>query len=82
MDIRGNGAIAVTMRLIDIAAGRSLYSSTPVYRHVAEWIDGLRRDDGGYYGCQQHGRGERYCLGSPSQYIPLCLHLGGLVIDP
>jgi hypothetical protein len=81
VNIRANGAVAVTLRLLDIATGDPAYTTTPVYRHVASWVDGLRRDDGGYYGCQEHGRGARYCLGSPSQYIPLCWHIGGLVID-
>jgi hypothetical protein len=78
VNIRGNGAIAITMRLIDLAAGTTIYTGSDVYRHVTAWIDGQRRDDGAYYGCREHKLGRRYCLGSPAQYVPLCWLIGGL----
>lgn len=78
VNVRGNGAVAIAMRVLDGAAGEQVYTQTEIYRHVSGWMDGLRRDDGAYYGAREHGEGRRFDLGSPAQYLPLCWMLGGL----
>jgi hypothetical protein len=75
--VRGNAAEAITLRLIDRAAGKIIYTDSPTYRHVTAWIEGQRMPDGAYFGCREHNQGRRYCLGSPAQYLPLCWLIGG-----
>jgi hypothetical protein len=82
VNIRANGAIAITLRLVDIAAQRSIYGESAVYQNVTRWMEGQRRGDGAYYGCREHRQGRRFCLGSPAQYLPLCWMIGGLAIEP
>jgi hypothetical protein len=78
VNVRGNGAVAITLRLFDQVARKPVYTQGKVYRHVAAWFDSQRREDGAYYGARQHGRGRRFGLGSPDQYLPLSWLIGGL----
>lgn len=77
VDVRANGALAVTMRLFDLAAGEQVYTGTDLYRHLAGWMDAMREPDGACYGCRDIGTGRRFCLGSPPHYIQLWWMLGG-----
>lgn len=92
VNVRGNGAVAIMLRLFDWAAGRTVYTDGAIYRHVANWMDGQRREDGAYYGCREFApgpalpafmgvrperRSRRYSMGSPDQYLPIMWMIGG-----
>lgn len=77
VDVRGNGALAVLMRMFDLAAGERVYTGTDLYRYLAGWMDAMRDPDGACYGCRDVGAGRRFCLGSPPHYIQLWWMLGG-----
>ena len=57
VDIRANGALAVAMRMFDLAAGEQVYTDTDHYRYLAGWMDAMRDADGSCYGCRdvEHG---------------------------
>ena len=79
--IRGNGAVAISMRVIDLACGEARYTATPLYAHLSEWLDGMRAPMGGYYGCQDRPTDRKCCgQGTPAQFIPLWWILGGLAL--
>ena len=42
VDIRANGALAVAMRMFDVAAGEEVYTGTDQYRYLAGWMDAMR----------------------------------------
>ena len=77
VDIRANGALAVAMRMFDLAAGEEFYTGTDHYRYLADWMDAMRDADGSCFGCRDIGTGRRFCLGSPPHYIQLWWILGG-----
>lgn len=80
VDVRANGAMAITMRLFDLAAGGAVYTDTPLYRYLSEWMDRMRTPEGSAYGCLDIPTGRRYCLGSPPQYMQLWWMLGGFYL--
>lgn len=80
VDIRANGALAVAMRMFDLAAGEQVYTGTDHYRYLAGWMDAMRDADGSCYGCRDVGTGRRFCLGSPPHYIQLWWILGGFYV--
>jgi len=77
VNVRGNGAMAVLLRLYDLAAGTTLYTDRPVYGHLADWMDGMRTPEGRCYGCRSFDGSHRYGLGSPPHYLQLWWILGG-----
>ncbi len=79
VDVRATGALAATMRLFDLVAGKTVYTGTPLYRYSSNWLDEMRRPDGGVYGCRHIASARRYGLGSPPHYIQLWWILGGFI---
>ena len=77
VDIRANGALALILRMFDLAAGEQTYTGTELYRYLSGWMDAMRDPDGSCYGCRQIEDGRRFCLGSPAHYIQLWWILGG-----
>ena len=77
-NIRGTGAIAVASRFYDLATGSDTFCSTAAYRETAEWIDGMKNSEGGYFEYQQEDDLKRRGLGSPGQYIPCWWIFGAL----
>lgn len=76
VNIRGNGAVAVLLRTFDQVAGEAVYTGTPLYKYLANWLDGMRDLDGGYFECKAVDTGDRFGKGSPGQYVPLWWMLG------
>ena len=81
-NIRGSVAAAIAMKLHDVAADEAVYTSTPLYAHLAQWIDAQRAPDGGWYEAHDWKTGQRFGRGSPSFFIPAWWIVGGPVIDP
>ena len=73
---RANIAVAIIMKHYDLAAGEQVYTSTPLYAYLSEWIDGMRAPSGSYYECRDIETGRRHGQGSPAHYIPLWWILG------
>ena len=98
VNVRGNGAMAILMRLFDLAAGRQVYTGGEHYRYLSGWMDRMRRPDGACYGCEdipanrrqdpkvfgdQHlAGGKLYGHGSPAHYMQLWWILGGFFLGP
>ena len=78
VNTRGNTAVAILMKLFDVAVGEDVYTTTPEYAYLCEWIDGMRAPNGGYYEAQDVVTGRRYSQGSPAHFIPLWWIFGGL----
>jgi len=78
INTRGNTALALTFRLVDLAAGEARYTETDLYTSLSGWIDGMRGPEGGYYECQDLETGRRWGQGSPAHYLPIWWTLGGL----
>ena len=73
---RANMAVAIMMKYYDLAAGEEVYTNTPLYAYLSEWIDGMRAPGGSYFECQDIATGRKYGQGSPAHYIPLWWILG------
>ena len=73
---RANMAVAIMMKHYDLAAGEEVYTDTPLYAYLSNWIDGMRAPGGSYYECQDIKTGRKYGQGSPAHYIPLWWTLG------
>lgn len=80
INTRGNTAVALTFRMLDLALGTTEYTSRPLYAHLSQWIDSMRNPDGGYFECQDLKTGRKWGQGSPAHFIPLWWLLGGLQI--
>ncbi len=76
VNVRANGAVAVLLRSFDRAAGQDVYTETPLYLYLSDWMDGMRSRDGGYFECRAVDSGDRFGKGSPAQYVPLWWILG------
>lgn len=68
---RANMAVAIMMKHYDLAAGEPVYTNTPLYESLSDWIDGMRAPGGSYYECQDIRTDRRSGQGSPAHYIPL-----------
>ena len=73
---RANMAVAIIMKTYDLAAGKVVYTETPLYAYLSEWIDGMASPNGSYYECHDIETGRKYAQGSPAHYIPLWWILG------
>ncbi len=73
---RANIAVAIMMKHYDMAAGEEVYTNTPLYAYLREWIDGMRSPGGSYFECKDIATGRKYGQGSPAHYIPLWWILG------
>ncbi len=73
---RANMAVAIVMKHYDLAAGEQVYTGTPLYAYLSDWIDRMRAPGGSYFECQDIDTGRRYGQGSPAHYIPLWWILG------
>ncbi|MCH2211520.1 MAG: hypothetical protein MK110_09470 [Fuerstiella sp.] len=71
INIRANMAVAIMMKHYDLAAGEQVYTGTPLYASLSDWIDLMRAPGGSYYECQDIVTGRKYGQGSPAHYIPL-----------
>ncbi|MBI3943615.1 MAG: hypothetical protein HY326_11435 [Chloroflexi bacterium] len=78
INIRGNGAMALTFRLFDLAAGEAHYTATPLYAHLSAWLDGMRDPHAAFYEGQMIASGQRFGHGAPASYLPLWWIFGGL----
>ena len=80
VNIRANGAVAILMRLFDLAVGETIYTGKPLYQYVSRWMDEMRTPEGGCYGCRSFDGTRRYGLGSPPHYVQLWWILGGFFL--
>ncbi len=76
VNCRANIAVAIMMKHYDLAAGEQVYTSTPLYEYLSEWIDGMCSPGGSYFECRDIESGRKYGQGSPAHYIPLWWILG------
>ena len=97
VNIRGNGAMTIIMRLFDLASGGKVYTGSEHYRYLSGWMDRMRQPDGMCYGCedipeyrtqdskvvgnQQLAGGKLYGNGSPAYYMQLWWILGGFFLS-
>jgi hypothetical protein len=77
-NMRGTGAVAIAARFYDLTTGSDTFCKTKAYREAAEWIDGMKRSEGGYFEYQAEPDLRRRGLGSPGQYIPCWWIFGAL----
>ncbi|MFC1451844.1 hypothetical protein ACFLSJ_00700 [Verrucomicrobiota bacterium] len=80
INTRGNTAVALTFRMLDLALGTTEYTRRPLYAHLSQWIDSMRNPEGGYFECQDLKAGQKWGQGSPAHFLPLWWILGGLQI--
>jgi len=64
------------MKSYDLAAGEDLYTATPLYAYLSEWIDNMRAPSGSYFEARDRATGQTFGQGSPAHYIPLWWILG------
>ena len=77
INTRGNTAVALTFRMLDLARGTTDYTSRLLYEYLSQWIDSMRNPDGGYFECQDLKTGQKWGQGSPANFLPLWWILGG-----
>lgn len=80
VNTRGNTAVALTFRLIDLAHDRQDYTNRPLYEYLSAWIDAMRNPAAGYFECQDVKTGRRWGQGSPAHFLPLWWILGGFQV--
>ena len=73
---RANMAVAIMMKTYDLVAGEDIYTSTPLYAYLSEWIDNMRAPSGSYFEARDRATGQTFGQGSPAHYIPLWWILG------
>jgi hypothetical protein len=78
VDTRGNSAVAIMMKVHDVAAQQHVYTNTDLYSYLSGWIDGMAIPTGGWHESVYLGTGEKYGQGSPGHMIPLWWIFGGL----
>ena len=63
-------AVAIMMKHSDLAVGEAVYTDTPLYAYLSEWVDGMRAPGGSYFECKDIATGRRYGQSSPAHYTP------------
>lgn len=76
--MRSACGVAIAMKQYDLVTGSDTYRSTEPYRHVAEWIDGMKSDGKCYYEYESLPERRSIGLGTNGQYLPCWWILGTL----
>ena len=80
VNVRGNGALAYALRLHDLVLGKAHYTTTPLYRHLSQWMDRMRSPNGQCHSFQAISNGKSYAPGTMAHILQLWWILGGFLL--